>query len=85
MIHDIPELIEHISRYCTLHEGDIIFTGTPSGVDKILPGDEVKARLTDNSREGMQLLSIELNVQDRATSVTSDDVMNDYARELKLD
>jgi 2-keto-4-pentenoate hydratase/2-oxohepta-3-ene-1,7-dioic acid hydratase in catechol pathway len=32
MIFDIPTLIEHISQFTTLEPGDIIATGTPSGV-----------------------------------------------------
>lgn len=32
LIFSIPELIEFISETCTLHTGDLILTGTPSGV-----------------------------------------------------
>ena len=32
MITGVPELIEHISQAITLEPGDIIATGTPSGV-----------------------------------------------------
>lgn len=32
LVFDVPYLIEHISRYCTLYPGDLIFTGTPEGV-----------------------------------------------------
>jgi acylpyruvate hydrolase len=32
LIFTIPELIEFISQTCTLHAGDVILTGTPSGV-----------------------------------------------------
>jgi 2-keto-4-pentenoate hydratase/2-oxohepta-3-ene-1,7-dioic acid hydratase in catechol pathway len=32
MIFDIPTLIEHISQFTTLEPGDVIATGTPSGV-----------------------------------------------------
>ncbi len=38
----VPELIEEISSYLTLERGDIISTGTPSGVSPIEDGDEVK-------------------------------------------
>lgn len=31
-IFDVRFLIEHLSRFCTLLPGDLIFTGTPSGV-----------------------------------------------------
>ena len=32
MLHGIPELIAHVSRWMTLERGDLFFTGTPSGV-----------------------------------------------------
>ena len=32
MIFPIPILIEHVSKFCTLTPGDLIFTGTPEGV-----------------------------------------------------
>ena len=32
LIFDIEYLIWHLSRFCTLRPGDLIFTGTPSGV-----------------------------------------------------
>jgi len=32
MIFAVPELIEFLSRRCTLEPGDLIFTGTPAGV-----------------------------------------------------
>jgi len=47
-IFGVPELIEYISRFVTLEPGDIISTGTPSGVGLgrkpprwLRPGDEV--------------------------------------------
>ncbi|MEL7335983.1 MAG: fumarylacetoacetate hydrolase family protein, partial [Planctomycetota bacterium] len=32
LIFTVPELVSHLSQFCTLHPGDIIFTGTPPGV-----------------------------------------------------
>lgn len=32
LIFDIPKLVSYISSICTLEPGDLIFTGTPSGV-----------------------------------------------------
>ncbi|SPT51619.1 MULTISPECIES: fumarylacetoacetate hydrolase family protein [Actinomadura] len=32
MIYDVPELLVRLSRVCRLYPGDLIFTGTPSGV-----------------------------------------------------
>lgn len=39
MIFDIPFLIRYISNQMTLKQGDIIATGTPSGVSKLSEGD----------------------------------------------
>jgi 2-keto-4-pentenoate hydratase/2-oxohepta-3-ene-1,7-dioic acid hydratase in catechol pathway len=32
MIFAVPALIAYLSRFCTLEPGDLVFTGTPSGV-----------------------------------------------------
>lgn len=37
----VPQLIEAITEHITLYPGDVIATGTPSGVGPINPGDEV--------------------------------------------
>ena len=39
MLWKIDELIEYISKYFTLKIGDVIFTGTPSGVGQVKPED----------------------------------------------
>jgi 5-oxopent-3-ene-1,2,5-tricarboxylate decarboxylase/2-hydroxyhepta-2,4-diene-1,7-dioate isomerase len=41
MIFDIPALIEYLSGFMTLSEGDIILTGTPKGTVDTKIGDEV--------------------------------------------
>jgi 2-keto-4-pentenoate hydratase/2-oxohepta-3-ene-1,7-dioic acid hydratase in catechol pathway len=46
LIFDIPQLIAYLSSICTLEPGDLIFTGTPSGVGVmsgtfLKPGDVV--------------------------------------------
>ena len=45
MVFNIPTLIEYITKYITLNEGDIIMTGTPAGVGPVKPGDLVQAIL----------------------------------------
>jgi 2-keto-4-pentenoate hydratase/2-oxohepta-3-ene-1,7-dioic acid hydratase in catechol pathway len=52
LIHDIPSLIAFISRTITLEPGDIISTGTPSGVGAfrdppvfLQPGDRVRCEI----------------------------------------
>lgn len=32
LIFDVPYLIAHLSKFCTLKPGDLLFTGTPAGV-----------------------------------------------------
>ena len=41
MLWNIDALIEYISKYFTIKIGDIIFTGTPSGVAKVNPNDRL--------------------------------------------
>ena len=43
MIWSVPEIISELSRLFELHAGDIIFTGTPSGVGPVQPGDTLHA------------------------------------------
>lgn len=42
MLWKIDELIEYVSKYFTLKIGDIIFTGTPAGVGKVVANDKLK-------------------------------------------
>ncbi len=42
MLWKIDELIEYISKYFTVKIGDVIFTGTPSGVGQVHPDDVLK-------------------------------------------
>ncbi|WP_174614330.1 fumarylacetoacetate hydrolase family protein [Virgibacillus ihumii] len=41
MVFDIPYLIEYLSGFMTLHENDVILTGTPKGTVHVYEGDEV--------------------------------------------
>lgn len=47
MLWKIDELIEYVSKYFTLKIGDVIFTGTPSGVGKVNPEDKLKGFIED--------------------------------------
>ncbi|WP_308992685.1 fumarylacetoacetate hydrolase family protein [Mariniflexile litorale] len=47
MLWKIDELIEYVSKYFTLKIGDIIFTGTPAGVGKVLANDKLKGFIED--------------------------------------
>ncbi|MFW9882129.1 MAG: fumarylacetoacetate hydrolase family protein, partial [Candidatus Thorarchaeota archaeon] len=43
MIFKIPEILAYLSKFVTLVSGDIVATGTPSGVGTIQPGDIIEA------------------------------------------
>jgi fumarylpyruvate hydrolase len=45
MIWPVPEMISYLSRFVTLAPGDLIFSGTPAGVDALVPGDRVRGVL----------------------------------------
>ena len=43
LLFKIPELLENISKFFTMEPGDIVATGTPSGIGPIKPGDVLEA------------------------------------------
>ncbi|HUF37065.1 MAG TPA: fumarylacetoacetate hydrolase family protein [Anaerolineales bacterium] len=45
MVFDIPELITYITSVMTLFPGDLIMTGTPSGVSPLAAGDVVEVAI----------------------------------------
>jgi 2-keto-4-pentenoate hydratase/2-oxohepta-3-ene-1,7-dioic acid hydratase in catechol pathway len=47
MIFSINEIIEFVSKYFTLKTGDLIFTGTPSGVGQLHRNDSLVAYIGD--------------------------------------
>ena len=47
MIHPVAEIVSFASESMTLLPGDVILTGTPSGVGPIHAGDELEARIGD--------------------------------------
>ena len=47
MIYSVPEIISFASQSLTLMPGDVILTGTPSGVGAIRAGDKLEARIGD--------------------------------------
>ena len=48
MLWKIDTLIEYISKYFTLKIGDVIFTGTPSGVAKVNSNDILKGFIEES-------------------------------------
>jgi 2-keto-4-pentenoate hydratase/2-oxohepta-3-ene-1,7-dioic acid hydratase in catechol pathway len=55
MIFNPLKIVEYISSLMTLEEGDLIFTGTPAGVGKIVKGDKLFAEI-----EGIASLNCEV-------------------------
>ena len=47
MIHSVDKIISYVSRFMTLKMGDLIYTGTPSGVGPVKKGDVLRASLED--------------------------------------
>ena len=47
MIFSFDRIISHISRFVTLNEGDIVFTGTPQGVGEVHVGDVLELFFED--------------------------------------
>ncbi|NIP30647.1 MAG: DUF2437 domain-containing protein [Candidatus Dadabacteria bacterium] len=45
LIFSVPELLSFISSVMTLLPGDIIATGTPSGINPMVPGDKIEVEL----------------------------------------
>lgn len=46
-VRDIPELIETITEFMTLYEGDVLLLGTPAGFHFATAGDKVTVKLDD--------------------------------------
>jgi fumarylpyruvate hydrolase len=55
MILSVADIISDLSTFFELRPGDLIFTGTPSGVGPLRPGDEVIAEI-----EGVARLSVRI-------------------------
>lgn len=55
MLWTVDQLIAHVSKYVTLRMGDLLFTGTPCGVGKVNPGDNLRATLC-----GHELLNFDI-------------------------
>lgn len=50
MIFSVAQIIEYLSTFFTLEEGDLIFTGTPSGVGEVKVGDKLFAEIPNVSK-----------------------------------
>jgi len=69
LIFSVPQLVAYLSSICTLYPGDLIFTGTPSGVglargrflavgDELVSGAEVLGELRNRLVEGAGPLAV---------------------------
>ena len=47
MIHSFDYIISYISKFYTLRAGDLIFTGTPSGVGQVKIGDKLEGYIVE--------------------------------------
>ncbi len=45
MVFGVAEIIEYVTAFTTLLPGDVILTGTPSGVGKVEPGDLMEVEI----------------------------------------
>ena len=55
MVWDVAHMIEFLSRLYRLEPGDLIFTGTPSGVGPVVVGDRLDGRI-----DGLTPLAIDI-------------------------
>lgn len=53
LIFDVPAIIEFVSSFITLLPGDVIMTGTPSGIGELTEGDSVEVEI-----EGIGALAV---------------------------
>ncbi len=59
MIHPVPAIIAHLSRFYHLQPGDLIFTGTPEGVSPVVAGDRIEGRI-----EGVGAITLNIGATD---------------------
>jgi 2-keto-4-pentenoate hydratase/2-oxohepta-3-ene-1,7-dioic acid hydratase in catechol pathway len=64
MIFTVAKLVSYISRYMTLHPGDVITTGTPPGVGMarkprvfLKPGDEIRASVSGLGEQRLKVVA----------------------------
>jgi 2-keto-4-pentenoate hydratase/2-oxohepta-3-ene-1,7-dioic acid hydratase in catechol pathway len=61
MIFSVNDIIQYVSAFMTLEPGDLIATGTPSGVGPLQPGSRVRVEI-----EGVGVLENTVIAEDRA-------------------
>lgn len=66
MLFRLPRLLSEISKVMTLEPGDLVLTGTPAGVGRVVPGDVMRAGVRVGGKE-LEGAKIEIPVE-RSTS-----------------
>lgn len=61
LVWSVPEIIAHLSTLYRLGPGDLIYTGTPSGVGPVVPGDRLLGRI-----DGLPDLDLTIGEPERA-------------------
>ena len=56
MAWKVEDLISWLSKFITLKAGDIIFTGTPAGVSRLIPNDKVEATIEEIGTLSFELI-----------------------------
>lgn len=46
MVYKPAEVVKYVSSLMNLEKGDLIFTGTPAGVGRVVKGDKIEAEVT---------------------------------------
>jgi 2-keto-4-pentenoate hydratase/2-oxohepta-3-ene-1,7-dioic acid hydratase in catechol pathway len=46
MVHKIDELVSWVSHHMTLLPGDVILSGSPAGMSKMVAGDQVEVEIS---------------------------------------
>ena len=55
LVNSPAELVAYLSSFYHLGPGDFIYTGTPSGVGPVLPGDQIKGRIHGVGRVNLSI------------------------------
>jgi fumarylpyruvate hydrolase len=45
LIHQVPGILAHLSRFYHLQPGDLVYTGTPEGVGPVVAGDRIEGSI----------------------------------------
>lgn len=64
VVYSVPSLIEYVSSIMKLEVGDVILTGTPSGVGPIKAGDVITAGMKPGKAD-KDIITLKFNVADR--------------------